>query len=329
MTKLLENPIEEKEGTTVKVKLFTHNDLDGIGCAIVAKTAFGDNCSIEYCSYSKIDEKITSFLRSEDYEEYDAVFITDISVSEQTAEIIQESFADKVQLIDHHGTAAWLNKYDWALVQETEGLLPGLKDSREERLASGTSLLFRFLWENEIIDNLDLVDLVEQIRQYDTWDWKNIYNNPTPKQLNDLLMLIGRYKFIDRFIKNNEVIFTQSERLLLEVENKRIDWYIKSRKNKIVPLSIEGYNIGVVYAEQYHSELGNVLAEEHPEFDFIAMVNFGTNSISYRATKEDVNVGEFAQKMGGGGHPKAAGSPIEVELSKALIPVIFKNMMQS
>lgn len=323
MTTLLENPIEEKEGTPVKVKLFTHNDLDGIGCAIVGKTAFGDNCDVEYCSYDEIDEKVVTFLRSAEYENYDAIFITDISVNQQTADIIEESFADKVQLIDHHGTATWLNKYGWACVQVTESLLPGLKDSRTERLASGTSLFFHFLWENELLDNSDLVDLVEQIRQYDTWEWKNVYNNQTPKQLNDLLMLIGRYKFVDRFVENNEVIFTKSERDLLDVENKRIERYIKSRKGKIVPVTVDGYNIGVVYAEQYHSELGNVLAEENPQFDFIAMVNLGSNSISYRGVRDDVNIGEFAKKMGGGGHPKAAGSPIGEEYTTTFIKVLF------
>ena len=32
------------------IKLITHTDLDGIGCAILAKIAFRDNVEIEYCN---------------------------------------------------------------------------------------------------------------------------------------------------------------------------------------------------------------------------------------------------------------------------------------
>ena len=40
------------------IKLFTHTDLDGIGCAILAKLAFGEEVDIEYCDYDNINEKV-------------------------------------------------------------------------------------------------------------------------------------------------------------------------------------------------------------------------------------------------------------------------------
>ncbi len=325
MSIFLENPNEEKEGTPLKVMLFTHNDLDGVGCAIVGKVTFGDSCKVEYCGYNEIDEKVKNFLLSEDYENYDAVFITDISVNKEVADMIQESFADKVQLIDHHATAEWLNDYGWASVNVYEKALPGIVDSREDRMSSGTSLFFHYLFDCGLIEDIDhgLVDLVEQIRRYDTWEWFNLYNQVLPKQLNDLLMLVGRYKFVERFVENPEAILKSSEQLLVDTENKRVERYIKSRKDKITPIDAHGYHIGVVFAEQYHSELGNVLATENPEYDFIAMVNFGSNSISFRGIKEDVHVGEFAQKMGGGGHPRAAGAKIDDAYAKGFIKVLF------
>ena len=47
------------------VKLFTHTDLDGIGCAILAKLAFGDNVNIEYCNYDNINESVKKFINGE------------------------------------------------------------------------------------------------------------------------------------------------------------------------------------------------------------------------------------------------------------------------
>ena len=48
-----------------KIKLFTHTDLDGIGCAILAYLAFGrENVDVEYCDYSNVNDKVViSLLR--------------------------------------------------------------------------------------------------------------------------------------------------------------------------------------------------------------------------------------------------------------------------
>ena len=39
------------------IKLFTHTDLDGVGCAILAKLAFGEEVDISYCNYDDINER--------------------------------------------------------------------------------------------------------------------------------------------------------------------------------------------------------------------------------------------------------------------------------
>lgn len=40
------------------VKLFSHTDLDGIGCGILAKLAFGKDVDISYCDYDNIDSSV-------------------------------------------------------------------------------------------------------------------------------------------------------------------------------------------------------------------------------------------------------------------------------
>ena len=42
--------------------LFTHDDLDGVGCAIVARLAFPDDLVVRYCSYKSINSEINFFL---------------------------------------------------------------------------------------------------------------------------------------------------------------------------------------------------------------------------------------------------------------------------
>lgn len=48
------------------VRLFSHTDLDGIGCGILAQLAFGkDNVEISYCDYDNIDSSVREYLETE------------------------------------------------------------------------------------------------------------------------------------------------------------------------------------------------------------------------------------------------------------------------
>lgn len=46
------------------IYLFTHTDLDGVGCAILAKLFFADEPCITYCDYGDIDHKVKTLLNS-------------------------------------------------------------------------------------------------------------------------------------------------------------------------------------------------------------------------------------------------------------------------
>ena len=63
--------------------LFTHDDLDGVGCAIVARLAFPDDLVVRYCSYKTINSEINSFL--DQLQVPVKIIISDISVNEETA----------------------------------------------------------------------------------------------------------------------------------------------------------------------------------------------------------------------------------------------------
>lgn len=119
-----------------------------------------------------------------------------------------------------------------------------------------------------------------------------------------------------------ENLFTETDKLLLDSEHKRIEKYIKMKAKELKNLNIDGFNAGVVIAESYLSELGNELSKKYPELDFIAIVNSG--SISYRTNKENVDVGSIAKKLGGGGHRKAAGSPISTDIQNEYFNKLFQ-----
>jgi len=308
----------------MKVKLFTHTDLDGIGCVIIAKLAF-PTVDIEYCNYDDINEKILNYMTTDGYKNFDLTYITDISVNEKVAEIIDEICKpESFVLLDHHKTALWLNKYRWTCISEYID---------ENTKHSGTEMLYHNIinyYINEVefrhVDLTNAFDFVEIVRQYDTWEFKTKYNNILPKQVNDLMYLLGRDEFIDnaiyQIIMLHEYKLTVDNFMLLKKNQEKIDKYIESKEKTIIVKVIQGYKAGVVFAEQYHSELGNKLSEMHPELDFIAMIN-PSHSISYRTVKKNIDLSVIADSYKGGGHAQASGSPISKEMKNSILDLLF------
>src|SRR5690606_33285772 len=126
----------------------------------LARHAFGDDVEVSYCNYDDIDTAITEFIESNAHKNFEQVYITDIYVKEETAELIDKVIRDKVKLLDHHSTAD-LNKYQWAHVAVTLGA----------RKTCGTELLYMYL--KQLVSFPDGTDeFVEAVRRRDTWDWK-------------------------------------------------------------------------------------------------------------------------------------------------------------
>lgn len=302
------------------IKLFTDIDLDGVGCAILAKMVF--NADITFVGPKNINEHIKNYVENQKYKEFEYTYITDLSVNEEIAEMINNSeMQNRCLLLDHHKTAKWLNKYSWSFVE--------IENQRGR--TSGTSLFYDYLTETMSLAETHLLDFVDEfvelVRKYDTWQWKDD-NDPVPKMWNDLLWIYGRDKFIETTIekiKSKRIVFTEIEEIILQYKQKEINKDIKVKGNEIRYLEFLGYKIGVVFAERFVSELGNDLCELHPEIDFIAIIDIGSAQISYRTVKNNIDVSSIAEIFGGGGHNKAAGNPIEGNLIVDFVNTVFKQ----
>lgn len=303
-----------------KIKLFTHTDLDGVGCAILAYLAFErENVDVKYCDYKDVDEKIEGFIEDEElFRSYDAVFITDISISDSVANMIDilDQPPKKVRLFDHHATALWLNKYEWCEVL--------IENPSTNVLTCGTELFWNYLDHHGYFDDAlydkfhNIITFTEIVRDYDTWRWKELGEKGIVcKQLNDLLDIYGREDFVDYVIDSicadSRELFPHifgTAQALLEQKQKDIDSYV-AEKDKQLQIATDqfGKAFGWVFAERYFSELGNRLCELHEELSYVAMIDISHGLVSFRSVREDVDLGgEIAHSLGGGGHKKAAGS---------------------
>lgn len=295
-------------------KLLTHNDLDGVGCGILAKLAFGQEVKVRYNSISSLNREIEFFLENDPPDTF--LFITDLSPNEENEKKLEDYFKEigNIQLLDHHKTAMHLNDYEWGLV---------LVEDEEGNLTSATSLFYEFLVSQNLLKPTNAIsEFVELVRQYDTWEWEK-NENQKAHALNSLFFLVSidefEEKMIERLTTNDEFDFDEFEKRLLNMEEDKIERYIRRKKREIVQAEIGDYFAGVIYAESYHSEVGNELGKEYSHLDYIVILNMGSKKISFRTVHDHVDVSEIAGIYGGGGHQKASGCTLTDEAYKQFV----------
>ncbi len=299
-------------------KLLSHNDLDGVGCGILAKLAFGDQVKVRYNSISSLNAQVEWFLENND--KNITLIITDLSVNEENEERLDAFYqaGGNIQLLDHHKTALHFNRYKWGhvAVEDAEG-----------HLTSATSLFYEYLVTHQLMKPSNVTaEFVELVRQYDTWEWEK-NNNQEARRLNALFFLLSieefEEKMLHRLTSNDHFRFDEFEKKLLDMEENKIERYIRRKKRELVQIQMGGHFTGIVYAESYHSELGNELGKEYPHLDYIAIVNMGGKRVGFRTIHDHIDVSEVAGHFGGGGHAKAAGCSLTDEAYNQFVKDTF------
>lgn len=295
-------------------KLLSHNDLDGVGCGILARLAFGKQVNIRYNSISGLNREVKWFLENESKDTF--LMITDLSVNEENEKRLENFYkaGGQVQLIDHHKTALSFNDYEWAAVHV---------QGEAGELHSATSLYYDYLVKHSYLEASNAIsEFVELVRQYDTWEWEK-NDNQKAKRLNALFFVVSIDEFeesmLERLSKEAYFDFDDFEKKLLDMEDDKIVRYIRRKRRELVQIKAGGHYAGVVFAESYHSELGNQLGKEYPHLDYIAILNIGGRRMGFRTIHDHVDVSEVAGSFGGGGHEKAAGCSLTEEAYKQFV----------
>lgn len=305
----------------MKSCLITHiADPDG-AFPIVLSNLVLENMEFISCEVDEIDEITNEVLTH--HEDYDKIYVVDMCFHEEIAELINndEVLRNKVLVFDHHASREPLNKYQFINVISE-------KDDRKE---CGTTLFLKYLQEftnNEILTKKSLLGIVELIRELDTYDFKE-ENKEAAFKLGDLYSIYGRDNYIDNFtnfIKANETFyFTDFENKVLELEKGRKERYIEEKLETVKKATISNIPVGIVFAERYRSDLGHAMATTIPDIDIAVIININ-RSVSYRASKDEVDVNIIAIPYGGGGHKHAGGSAIPAYLQEKICEYIFKDI---
>lgn len=286
------------------IRLFTHNDLDGVGCEILAKLAYGEeNVKATMHGYDTIDYAVLS----EDLGQYDKVFITDISVCMYIAEKLAGH--DNVVLFDHHASAFELNKFRFCHIKfaNTQGIA-----------TCGTEMFYEHLTSSESLKSTTSLDeFVRAVRDYDTWRWTTMGESGIIcRKLNEMFYLYGadlfRKKMIEHISNNTFPNLSDKDELVLFVNRRNIEQYVMEKAETIRRIFRDGYNIALVFADSHINDVAQYIYN-HFECDIVAVIDMSSSKVSFRTKKDDVDVSVFAKKYGGGGHKKAAGATLNLE----------------
>ena len=281
--------------------LFTHDDLDGVGCAIVARLAFPDDLVVRYCSYKTINSEINCFL--DQLQVPVKIIISDISVNEETAKRLD---GYDVAMYDHHPITVLR---PWMTVD----------NSGEE---CGTSLLAKALLPDA---SAAITSFVDSIRQFDTWKYKK-GTDSFPERLDALHVLLGHRGFEAMVLQSlaDDELFSIPHFFDMAVTHyfEERERYFEKKEKNMVTTDFNGYKTAVVFAERDISLMAEYVFQKHPNMDIVAVCYLPTG-VSFRTRRDDINLTEICRQRGGGGHQKAAAFYLKRDTVGRAVDVIL------
>ena len=301
------------------IKIFSHNDLDGFGAPVLLKTLqpyLFKNATFDLttCSAGNLDRELSYWFRQPSLHQYTDVFIADMTPdSDYSFQQLEQHFPNHWLIFDHHESKEKLRqKY------RQNCIIPTNTDINP----SATSLVWDWVSQNVNFSNIpskrqnDLHYLVELIRAYDTWDWKNDPNMDSATRLaaDELNQLFWFYPlsrsemFVTEVFGTSWEQYRQNNSLLINTLNGRRQRYLDKHLKSVLTFELDGHSFGIVYASDYKSEIAHALLKNHPVDAALVIDN---RSISLRSNGK-LDVASFSEKyFNGGGHSDSAGGTLE------------------
>lgn len=301
----------------MKVIQFTHTDLDGVACAIVARQYFGRSIKTYFCNYNEVDETMRTVLNElEEAGKHCTIIISDLAYSEECSDITFKLLSQHdVIIADHHKSHMWMNDVfsykHTCVVDETK--------------YCGAYLLRKVLSAKCGFvpgDMYRLGKFVEYVNQWDTWAWADVPKYRESLSKNIPLLLANAHGMLgDKlFMSDIEKYLTwQSDSFLSEAHLKKAKAY-QQNQLKVVENVLSKAEFRWVKTDAY-GWLKLLFLQDTEHFQSIIseyalpMMGVDTSFVmvvepecaSLRKGKDGVDLSLIAKQFGGGGHSFAAG----------------------
>lgn len=312
------------------VKLhISHTDLDGAGCFVVRRWIRPEEEWIEKeIEVNLVGDTIREFMK--DGKLPSTILITDLSFTESTKDQYLARFLNglylngviDIELIDHHGTALWLNEQtNFSYVRTESG--------------SATKMLYnvyygKYYMDDKRRDNNCFV-FAEAVSRYDTWEWKTEDFYATDEYYNILLHKYGFKNFLDVMSARvadkpcTSVLWDFQEQLIIENHIESRKKSIEEKMKLLKPVKIGEYEVHILIDNVNASSLGEEYLSDATNTDKILGVLYMNNCVlSMRTKRDDIDLGVVAKELAktpadGGGHQKAAGCTIDKSTLMSII----------
>lgn len=334
----------------MKRVLFTHTDLDGAGCRICFSLASQHIPYTDYrtynCDYHNIDKCVMKAIDHNMIQKDTEVFFADICASRETMQMLKDE-GYNVKIFDHHPTAEFVKEIfeDAVVVSVNEkgimecGTSLLFKYFRQCALETNNNPYRKYFCKNEFNHfNYDMfVELVDTIRQWDTYEWKKS-NNQKAKNLQTLFKILDMGSFCSKYlgritnIMNHKLSLIPRSDMEFIISKNNAEQRIINKYNpdNVYTIDVRGYKCALIcgYVDVNISELAYQFLTKYPEFDMFAIFTFSNGGkFEFRAVKDDIDLGkEIALPAGGGGHKLAAGANINSITKDAIIQMLVENL---
>lgn len=268
-----------KLNTKSKIINIHHKDLDGVGSSIIIKNSFRNPIYIS-AKYQTIGESLLSI----NYDDIDAVIITDVSPDDDTVKRLGDIWNEKILLLDHHDTAVRLHDPD-----NMKFVHPGECGMMITKKFFEKYYKFKF-------DHLDYLTYV--VNDYDMW----IKEDPKCEDLNLMYLRYWDEKFRERFYKGF-TDFDFEEKLYLEEQHQEF----RETYDRLDVWDLDSINACLFVSQKWTNEIADKLLNEKG-YDIAINKNPKTQSCSVRSIVKDIHLGDILSGLGiGGGHKEAGG----------------------
>ena len=314
------------------VKLLTHGDLDGAGCAVITKTIFPE-AEILAGPAGVADHAIPKIIN--DLEDSDAkdflLIITDLAIS--NPEIIKEAESrlgvNRLIIIDHHPESQQYEDKPYFYFSSNECATK----LYHTIMCAHTKLYHTIINAHKIVDQSGSTHLLQKlatefIPAVDAWDMWRVESDfrQRGEDLNRLFWLLGFDKFVESMVTH----FTErkdSDLSLLKIPINVIyaaleedeKGKINSGIERTVCYQVDKLKVGWCVASSHVSRIAERMILAYG-LDLAVIYNIEYHSLHIRTVKGSaIHSGKIAKDLvGGGGHLAAAGGRFDYTAASKL-----------
>lgn len=306
----------------MRVIQFTHTDLDGVACAIVAKQYYGRSLKTYFCNYQEVDETVRTVLGElEEAGRRCTIIISDLAYSEECTDITIKLLSQhEVIIADHHKSHLWMNK---VFQPKHKCIVDEGKYCGAYILKSILSKMFKGNVSMTPGKDRRLTTFVNYVNDWDTWAWASNVDYRESAEKNIPLLLANAQGMLDDkvFMADiNEYIESSFRKHILaehhlaktlEYQERQIDVVnevLSKRQYKYVETNEYGL-LKLLFlqdTEHFQSIISEyALPYMDDETSFVMVVE--PECASLRKGKPGIDLSLIAKQFGGGGHSFAAG----------------------